>query len=88
MTDPNFTIDLYASRRTLQALEADAPDDQWGRFVDERLGIEAEILELPITAMTTMADVAAKVEIIKKQIDLFDDVSLLDQLHAQLLAAS
>jgi hypothetical protein len=75
---------LYASRKAIKALEDSANDDQWARFVDERLEIEDAILELPVTSM---ADVAVKLEIVIARAKLFDGVDyyferLLDQVAA------
>jgi hypothetical protein len=74
---------LYASRKAIKALEDSANDDQWARFVDERLEIEDAILELPVTSM---ADVAVKLEIVIARAKLFDGVDdferILDQVSA------
>lgn len=57
-------------------------ESQWESVVDERLGVESEIIDAPTTSV---ADIVVKLEIIAKESEIFGDVSeRLNQLRDQI----
>jgi hypothetical protein len=75
---------LYTIRESLKAKEVAVFDNesQWESVVDERLGVESEIIDAPITSVV---DIIVKLEIIAKESEIFGDVSeRLNQLRDQI----